>query len=132
MEEQEINEETLKSSVRGHKHSSAFRMIEALALKQLPLALEILDQQLREAPRDQVRLFSLVILQYRRLLNLNYLQQMHIPEAELPQKIRLSRNLILTTKFISLFRKYKLLARMYKPPSSNGISLWQEIICEQW
>ena len=88
-ERQEIDEEKLKTSVRGHKHTSAFRMAEALALKQLPLALEILDQQLNEAPRDQVRLFSLVILQYRRLLNLHYLQQMRVPESDFPQKIKL-------------------------------------------
>lgn len=85
----EIDEETLKSAVRGHKHASAFRMAEALAQKQLHQALEILDQQLREAPRDQVRLFSLVILQFRRLLNLHYLQQMHVPESDLSGKIRL-------------------------------------------
>jgi DNA polymerase III delta subunit len=44
---------------------------------------------LNEAPRDQVRLFSLVILQYRRLLNLHYLQQMRVPESDFPQKIKL-------------------------------------------
>jgi DNA polymerase III subunit delta len=84
-----IDEETLKTSIRGHKHASAFRMVECLAQKHLQESLEILDQQLREAPRDQVRLFSLVTLQFRRLLNLHYLQQMNVPESTLPGKIRL-------------------------------------------
>ena len=52
-----IDKETLKNSIRGHKHESAFRMVECLAKKHLQESLEILDHQLREAPRDQVRLF---------------------------------------------------------------------------
>ena len=88
-DEHEISAELVRHSVLGHKHVSVFRMIEALANKKLKEALEVLDQQLSSSPRDHVRLFSLIIFQFRRLLTLHYLLQRNVPESEVAGKVGL-------------------------------------------
>ncbi|MBC8260072.1 MAG: DNA polymerase III subunit delta [SAR324 cluster bacterium] len=84
-----ISENTIKEHIRGHKHFSVFRMTEALSRKDLLPALEILDQQLQAAPREHVRLFSLIVLQFRRLLLIHSMFEQFYKEAEIIGKISL-------------------------------------------
>ncbi len=84
-----FSEDTLRKFVRGHKHFSVFRMTDSLAHKQLKSALEILDQQLLESPREHVRIFAMIVLQFRRMLSIHYFLQQNITEASLPGKIGL-------------------------------------------
>ena len=86
---EEISEEMIKEHIRGHKHFSVFRMTEALSRKELLPALEILDQQLQETPREQVRLFSLIIMQFRRLLTIHSMLDQFYKESEILNKISL-------------------------------------------
>ena len=84
-----ITEELIKEHIRGHKHFSVFRMTEALSRKELLPALEILDQQLQAAPREHVRLFALIIMQFRRLLIIHSMLSQFYKEAEILAKISL-------------------------------------------
>jgi len=84
-----ITEEMIKEHIRSHKHFSVFRMTEALSRKELLPALEILDQQLQETPREQVRLFSLIIMQFRRLLTIHSMLDQFYKESEILKKISL-------------------------------------------
>ncbi|MED6340515.1 MAG: DNA polymerase III subunit delta, partial [SAR324 cluster bacterium] len=84
-----ITEDMIKEHVRGHKHFSVFRMTEALSRKELLTALEILDQQLQAAPREHVRLFALIIMQFRRLLIIHCMLSQFYKESEILAKISL-------------------------------------------
>ena len=84
-----ITEEMIKEHIRGHKHFSVFRMTEALSKKELLPALEILDQQLQVTPREHVRLFSLIIMQFRRLLTIHSMLDQFYKESEILNKISL-------------------------------------------
>jgi len=84
-----ITEELIKEHIRGHKHFSVFRMTEALSRKELLPALEILDQQLQTAPREHVRLFALIITQFRRLLIIHSMLSQFKKETEILAKISL-------------------------------------------
>ena len=84
-----ITEELIKEHVRGHKHFSVFRMTEALSRKELLPALEILDQQLQTAPREHVRLFALIIMQFRRLLIIHCMLSQSYKDSEILAKISL-------------------------------------------
>ena len=84
-----ITEELIKEHIRGHKHFSVFRMTEALSRKELLPALEILDQQLQTAPREHVRLFALIIMQFRRLLIIHSMLSQFKKETEILAKISL-------------------------------------------
>ena len=84
-----ITEELIKEHIRGHKHFSVFRMTEALARKELLPALEILDQQLQAAPREHIRLFALIIMQFRRLLIIHSMLSQFYKETEILAKISL-------------------------------------------
>ena len=84
-----VSEEMIKEHIRGHKHFSIFRMTEALSQKELIPALEILDQQLQSAPREHVRLFALIIMQFRRLLIIHSMFEQFYKESEIIGKISL-------------------------------------------
>jgi len=84
-----VSEEMIKEHIRGHKHFSVFRMTEALSRKELLPALEILDQQLQSAPREHVRLFALIIMQFRRLLIIHSMFEQFYKESEIIGKISL-------------------------------------------
>ena len=84
-----VSEEMIKEHIRGHKHFSVFRMTEALSQKELIPALEILDQQLQSAPREHVRLFALIIMQFRRLLIIHSMFEQFYKESEIIGKISL-------------------------------------------
>ena len=84
-----ISEETIKEHIRGHKHFSVFRMTEALSRKELLPALEILDQQLQATPREHVRLFALITMQFRRLLIIHSMFGQLYKESEIIGKISL-------------------------------------------
>ena len=84
-----ITEDLIKEHIRGHKHFSVFRMTEALSRKELLPALEILDQQLQTAPREHVRLFALIIMQFRRLLIIHSMLSQFKKETEILAKISL-------------------------------------------
>ena len=86
---EKITEEMIKEHIRGHKHFSVFRMTEALSRKELLPALEILDQQLQVTPREHVRLFSLIIMQFRRLLTIHSMLDQFYKESEIINKISL-------------------------------------------
>ena len=84
-----ITEEMIKEHIRGHKHFSVFRMTDALSRKELLPALEILEQQLQVTPREHVRLFSLIIMQFRRLLIIHSMLDQFYKETEIIKKISL-------------------------------------------
>jgi len=84
-----ITEDLIKEHIRGHKHFSVFRMTEALSRKELLPALEILDQQLQATPREHVRLFALIIMQFRRLLIIHSMLAQCDQESEILAKISL-------------------------------------------
>ena len=84
-----ITEDLIKEHIRGHKHFSVFRMTEALSHKELLPSLEILDQQLQTTPREHVRLFSLLIMQFRRLLIIHSMFSQFKKETEILAKISL-------------------------------------------
>ena len=84
-----ITEDLIKEHVRGHKHFSVFRMTEALSRKELLPALEILDQQLQATPREHVRLFALILMQFRRLLIIHCMLSQFYKESEILAKISL-------------------------------------------
>ena len=81
-----ITEEMIKEHIRGHKHFSVFRMTDALSRKELLPALEILEQQLQVTPREHVRLFSLIIMQFRRLLIIHSMLDQFYKETEIIKK----------------------------------------------
>jgi DNA polymerase-3 subunit delta len=84
-----ITKDLIKEHIRGHKHFSVFHMTEALSRKELLPALEILDQQLQTAPREHVRLFALIIMQFRRLLIIHSMLSQFKKETEILAKISL-------------------------------------------
>ena len=84
-----ITEEMIKGHIRGHKHFSVFRMTEALSRKELLPALEILEQQLQATPREHVRIFSLIIMQFRRMLIIHSMLDQFYNELEIINKISL-------------------------------------------
>ena len=84
-----ITEEMIKEHIRGHKHFSVFRMTDALSRKELLPALEILNQQLQMTPREHVRIFSLIISQFRRLLSIHSMLEQFYKESEILNKIPL-------------------------------------------
>ena len=84
-----ITEEMIKEHIRGHKHFSVFRMTDALSRKEFLPALEILEQQLQVTPREHVRLFSLIIMQFRRLLIIHSMLDQFYKETEIIKKISL-------------------------------------------
>ena len=84
-----ITEELVKAHIRGHKHFTVFRMTEALSRKELLPALEILDQQLQATPREHVRLFALIIMQFRRILLIHSMFEQFCKEGEILAKISL-------------------------------------------
>jgi len=84
-----ITEDLIKEHIRGHKHFSVFRMTETLSRKELLPALEILDQQLQTVPREYVRLFALIIIQFRRLLIIHSMLSQFKKETEILAKISL-------------------------------------------
>ena len=84
-----ISEDLIKEHIRGHKHFSVFRMTEALSRKELIPALEILDHQLQATPREHVRLFALIIMQFRRLLIIHCMFEQFYKESEIIGKISL-------------------------------------------
>jgi len=84
-----VTNEIIKEHIRGHKHFSVFSMTDALSKKELLPALEILDQQLQITPREHVRIFSLIIMQFRRLMTIHCLQQQFYKESEILNKIPL-------------------------------------------
>ena len=64
-------------------------MTDALSRKELLPALEILDQQLRMTPREHVKIFYLIILQFRRLLTIHSMLGQLYKESEIINKISL-------------------------------------------
>ena len=84
-----ISENLIKEHIRGHKHFSVFRMTEALSRKELLPALEILDQQLQATPREHVRLFALIIMQFRRILLIHSMLEQYFKDSEILAKISL-------------------------------------------
>ena len=62
-------------------------MTESLSRKELLPALEILDQQLQTTPREHVRLFALIVMQYRRLLFIHSMFGQFYKESEIIGKI---------------------------------------------
>ena len=85
----DISEDLIKGIIRGHKNFSVFRMTEALSQKELLPALEILNHQLQATPREHVRLFALIILQFRRLLIIHCMFDQFYKESEIIRKISL-------------------------------------------
>ena len=83
----QIDEALLRQHVLGHKHHSVFFMTESLSRKNLKAALETLDQQLEEAPREHVRLYALVVQQIRKMLLVHLLQQQGVTESTLLGKL---------------------------------------------
>lgn len=79
----------LQRFVQGHKHYSVFALSESVARKDLAQALTTLEQQLRENPRETVKLFSLLTSQFRRLLQVHYYWQLSLPENEIFSRLRL-------------------------------------------
>jgi len=86
---EKITKEMIKILVRGHKHFSIFRMTDALSRKELLTALEILDQQFQMTPREHVRIFSLIIIHFRRLITINSMLEQCFKESEIIHKISL-------------------------------------------
>ena len=86
---EDITEDLIKKNLQGHKHFSIFRMTEALSQKELLPALEILDSQLHSNPNEHIRFFSLIVLQFRRLLNIHCMLKQFYKEDEILRKISL-------------------------------------------
>lgn len=86
---QNITEDLIKKTIRGHKHFSIFRMTEALSQKELLQALEILDNQLKANPNEHFRLFALIVLQFRRLLIIHCMLKQFHKENEILHKLSL-------------------------------------------
>ena len=84
-----FTEEMIKKHIRGHKKFSVFRMTDALSRKELLPALEILDQQLQMTPREHVRIFSLIIMQFRRLITIHSMLDQFYKDSEIINKISL-------------------------------------------
>ncbi|MBG55778.1 MAG: DNA polymerase III subunit delta [Deltaproteobacteria bacterium] len=86
---EKISDDMIKEHIRGHKQFSVFRMTDALSRKELLPALEILDQQLQLKPREHLRLFSLIIIQFRRLMKIHSMINQFYKESEIINKISL-------------------------------------------
>ena len=92
LEGSQVNEEVLREHLRGHKHFSVFKMTENLAKKQLLPALEILNQQLEAAPAskgEHVRIFALIVMQFRRMLLIHSLLGQNQSESAILGQISL-------------------------------------------
>jgi len=84
---EKCTEDIIKKHIRGHKHFSVFRMTDALSRKELLPALEILDQQFQMTPREHVRLFSIIVMQFRRLKNIHSMLEQFYKDSEIIKKI---------------------------------------------
>ncbi len=82
-----LEPEALLQQVAGHKHHSVFFMTESLAQRNLKAALETLEQQLEESPREHVRLYMLVVQQVRKLLLIHLLKAQGVAENTLLGKL---------------------------------------------
>ena len=88
-EASELTEAMVAEAVQGHRHFSVFAMVEALAQQDLRKALDVLHQQLEQAPREHVRLYMLVVQQFRRLLLIRSMQEAGKPQPDILKKLGL-------------------------------------------
>lgn len=87
-----VTEDAIREHIRGHKHFSVFKMTENLSRKELLPALEILNQQLETAPSskgEHVRLFSLIVMQFRRMLLIHSMIGQKMTDTSILGKISL-------------------------------------------
>ena len=84
-----VNEDLIKKNIRGHKNFSIFRMTDALSNKDLLPALEILDNQFKTTPNEHVRIFSILVMQFRRLISIKSLSYQLKKETDILNKISL-------------------------------------------
>ena len=85
----ELTEAMVSEAVQGHRHFSVFAMVDALAQRDLRKALDVLHQQLEQAPREHVRLYMLVVQQFRRLLLISSMLETGRPQPEILKKLGL-------------------------------------------
>jgi DNA polymerase-3 subunit delta len=85
----ELTEAMVAEAVRGHRHFSVFAMVDALAQQDLRKALDVLHQQLEQAPREHVRLYMLVVQQFRRLLLISSMLESGKPQSDILKKLGL-------------------------------------------
>tara|TARA_Y100001970_G_C14241803_1_gene865392 strand:+ start:393 stop:1451 length:1059 start_codon:yes stop_codon:yes gene_type:complete len=84
-----ISENIIKNNIRSHKNLTIFKMTEALSNKDLLSALEILDNQLKTSPNEHVRLFSIIVMQFRRLISIKSMSKKFYTENEILKNISL-------------------------------------------
>ena len=84
-----LTEEQLLCHSQGHKHFQVFRIAESLMSKNLAQTLEILDRQLRENPREQTKLFGILLSQFQRLLLIHYYWKSRLPEKTILNTLKL-------------------------------------------
>ena len=85
----DVSEELIKKNIRGHKNFSIFRMTESLSNKDLLPALEILDNQFKTTPNEHVRIFAVIVMQFRRLITIKSFTKKSCTETEILNKISL-------------------------------------------
>ena len=66
-------------------------MTEALSNKDMLTAIEILDNQLKTTPYEHVRLFAVIVMQFRRLICIKFLSKNIFSENEILEKVSLPR-----------------------------------------
>ena len=82
-----VSEELIKKNLHGHKNFTIFKMTESLSNKKLLPALEILDNQLKTSPNEHLRLFSIIVMQFRRLMAIKSLSKQLYNENEILRNI---------------------------------------------
>jgi len=115
----ELTEAMVAEAVQGHRHFSVFAMVDALAQRDLRKALDVLQQQLEQAPREHVRLYMLVVQQFRRLLLISSMLESGKPQSDILKKLGLpgfiGKQAITHArqfKYAELTRVYALLGKM--------------------
>jgi len=84
-----VSDHQLLETLHAHQSHSAFYMIDVLTQKKMAEALSVLEQQLRDSPRDHVKIFMLVVAQFRRLLKIHYLLEQHATERVILAKLKM-------------------------------------------
>ena len=86
---EDFSEDHIRRNIRGHKNFSIFRMTEALSNKELLPAVEVLDNQLKTNPYDHVRIFAVIVMQFRKLINIKIMSTQSINNTDILSKISL-------------------------------------------
>ena len=100
-----LDESFLSLHIQAHKHYSVFRLTDSMARKDLRGALETLDQQMAQAPRNHVRLYMLMVQQFRKMLLVHALSDQRMGDQQILKRLGLP--IFLGRQLLEQARRFK-------------------------